>query len=390
MTTTPYILKLLSGTLQGIEYTLEPGDWLFRIGPRKHLLDGSAAELLGRAENTFFIPDDVLDASFVIRIPADASAVPQVGESEDGADMVFRGLPAQQVHAVAGIHLALRRTDEVWVSQVLSFTPPPASIAVLGDHSRLQRWQRRVLVGVTAVAVMACLGLGVRHLVTQSQVRSIQQTLAEAGDRYTVVAGRDGKFYVIGDDDDMAWARRATRRAGWGEAVVLSRQKERERIESILERRKLDLVIARLDSPSLPQIVLSSDTGVLPGVAAAVRSQVMDAMPYASDVRIDAVGDAELYHRATAQLAQASVEARGERTAGGVTVVNAAYLDDRGLRAMSVAAEDFSKEWGTRRITFRIRLWDDLLKGRSFHYDSDQLVALGRGSWVFSTPQKGS
>jgi hypothetical protein len=161
-------------------------------------------------------------------------------------------------------------------------------------------------------------------------------------------------------------------------------------MESILVRRKLDLVIVRLDSPSLPSIVLSSDTGVLPGVATAVRSQVMDAMPYASDVRIESVGDAELYRRATAQLAQASVEARGERTTGGVTVINAAYLDDRGLRAMSVAAGDFSKEWGTRRITFRIRLWDDLLKGRSFHYDNNQLVALGRGSWIFSTPQKGS
>jgi len=390
MTTTPYILKLLSGTLQGIEYTLEPGDWLFRIGPRKHLLDGSAAELLGRAENTFFIPDDVLDASFVIRIPADASAVPQVGESEDGADMVFRELSAQHVHAVAGIHLALRRTGEVWVSQVLSFTPPSASIAVVGERSRLQRWQHRVLVGATTVVVMACLGLGIRHLATQSQVRSIRQVLAEAGDRYSVVAGRDGRFYVMADDDDAAWARRATRRAGWGDAVVLSRQLEKDRIESILVRRKLDLVIVRLDAPSLPQIILSSDTGVLPGVAAAVRSQVMDAVPYASDVCIESIGDAELYRQASAQLAQASVEARGERTAGGVAMVNAAYLDDRGLRAMSVAAESFSKEWGTRRITFRIRLWDDLLKGRSFHYDSDQLVALGRGSWIFSTPQKGS
>jgi len=390
MTTTPYILKLLSGTLQGIEYTLEPGDWLFRIGPRKHLLDGSAAELLGRAENTYFIPDDLLDASFVIRIPVDATITPQVGESVDGADMVFRDLLTQQVHSVAGIHLALRRRDEAWAAQVLGFAPPPASMAVLGERSRLQRWQRRALLGVTAVALVVCLALGVRHWVTQSQLRSIQQVLVDAGDRYAVVAGRDGKFYVMGDAEDVAWARRATRRAGWGEAVVLSRQQERERMESILVRRKLDLVIVRLDSPSLPSIVLSSDTGVLPGVATAVRSQVMDAMPYASDVRIESVGDAELYRRATERLAQASVEARGERTTGGMTVVNAAYLDDRGLRAMSVASESFNEEWGTRRITFRIRLWDDLLKGRSFHYDSDQLVALGRGSWVFSTPQKGS
>lgn len=390
MTTTPYILKLLSGTLQGIEYTLDTGDWLFRVGPRRQLLDGSAAELLGRAENTYFIPDDVLDASFVIRIPADASTLPQVGESADGGDMVFRDLPAQQVHAVAGIHLAVRRTDEVWAGQVLGFAPPRASMAVSVEGNRLQRWQRHALLGVASVAVVACLAVGVRHLVTQSQVRSIQQVLAEAGDRYTVVAGRDGKFYVMSDADDVAWARRATRRAGWGEAVVLSRQQERERIESILVRRKLDLVIARLDAPSLPSIVLSSDTGVLPGVAAAVRSQVMDAMPYAADVRIESIGDAELYRRATARLAQASVEARGERTAGGTAVVNAGYLDDRGLRAMSIAAEDFSREWGTRRITFRIRMWDDLLKGRSFHYDNDQLVAMGRGSWVFSTPRKGS
>ncbi|HEY4144858.1 PrgH/EprH family type III secretion apparatus protein [Pinirhizobacter sp.] len=390
MTTTPYILKLLSGTLQGIEYTLEAGDWLFRIGPRRQLLDGSAAELLGRAENTYFIPDDALESSFIIRIPADEPSVSQVGEILDGAaDMSFRDIATQQVHTVAGIHLALRRANEPWSTQVLGFAPPPASLAVR-DRSRFQRWHRRSLLGVAATAALVCLALGARYLVTRSQVRSIEQVLANAGDRYTVVAGRDGKFYVMGDADDIAWARRATRRAGWGEVVVLSRQQERERIESTLVRRKLDLVIVRLDSPSSPSVMLSSDTGVLPGVAAAVRSQVMDAAPYASDARIESIGDADLYRRATAQLAQASIEVRGERTTAGMALVNAAYLDDRGLRAMSLAAEEFGKEWGTRRITFRIRMWDDLLKGRSFQYDNDQLVALGRGSWVFSTPQKGS
>ena len=89
-----YKLKLLSGTLSGVEFTLGEGDSVFHIGPHRDLVDGIVAETLASADNTFYIPDETIAAAFVVRIVAaddnDGAWNVSFGEKDEAGAWQFR------------------------------------------------------------------------------------------------------------------------------------------------------------------------------------------------------------------------------------------------------------------------------------------------------------
>jgi len=89
-------------------------------------------------------------------------------------------------------------------------------------------------------------------------------------------------------------------------------------------------------------------------------------------------------------IARDELRARGITTrtgnhAGRASISNDVFLDDASLHAMAQYRDDFVQQWGERRVRISIRLWDDLLKGRSYQYSQDQLLSVGEGRWDFST-----
>lgn len=55
-----WTLKLLSGSMLGVEFTLDAGDTQLVIGPRSDLMNGVAGESLALADNAIYIPDESL------------------------------------------------------------------------------------------------------------------------------------------------------------------------------------------------------------------------------------------------------------------------------------------------------------------------------------------
>lgn len=389
-----YLLKILSGTLAGVEYALGDGDTVFHIGPHRELIDGAASQMLGTAENVYYLPEDLPPAAFLVTVDADAAPPAlRLGE-RTGADTAwhYRALEAQQVMQSAGVYFAVRLRDGAWSAEVAGFMPPraaqarmetsgPISVAAVPG---LPVQRPRLLLGLAALACLAlAAGWVYWNFQPDTRVRGLAAVLRDAPGEYQVVAGDGSRLYVFADDAaGKAWGERASRRLQRGDDIYLLRSIEAVRLERLLIDAGQNVVVVRLQQPRQPQIVLA-------GVATSERrkqvQQVLSGqVPYASRLEITAISDQALAALAQAQLRRLGISSRAEPRGQRVSIVNDVFLDDAGLNAMARTAREFHRQWGQHRISIQLQLWDDLLQGKSYQYSPGQLLSVGNGRWQYS------
>lgn len=389
-----YQLKILSGVLSGVEYSLLEGDSIFHIGSHRDLVDGRAEHLLGQSENAFFLPTDLPASAFMVRTVTEGDRAPlELGERDEaGGAWTFRPLLPQQIECVAGIYVAVRDVAFPWQQEVLEFVVPtlPSMLPPVESEAAPTPSPRRVArlpVALTAMTAFLLVALAATWLhwryLPETRVRDLSEILSAAPENYSVVAGDQRGLYVFAETAaGKAWGERASRRLGRGSDMYLVAASEADRLERLLERADIELVVVRLDVPSQPQVVI---TGT---VTPERRQQVMAALsgqvPYATRLDVTSISDARLAQIAQRELKTLGIPTRLEPEGTRSSVVNDTFLNDAGLNAMARAAERFHQRWGRRRITIQPMLWDDLLQDRSYQYSPGQLMSVGSGRWGYA------
>ncbi len=387
-----HVLKILSGHLSGVEYTLSGDETLFHVGPHQDLVDGTAARLLGQADNAYYLPADVAPASFAIRRSGEGDAAAlELGE-RDGSQSAWHwaALPVQQPYSVAGVHVAVRHAGESWSHAVSAFSPPPAVAATVIEAEapgRAVAPPRRNVAAIAGVVTVALVAIGAGwfhwHYLPETRIRGLASILRDAPSDYDIVAGKRDSLYVFADSPaDKAWAERASRRQQRRTDVHLVRQEQARRLEQHLIDAGLDLVVVRLEQPARPEVVLQGRQ------TASSREQVQHALaghiPWQHQLVVTAVSDQQLVAEARQALSVRGISSRVEPHGTRANVTNDTFLDDVALSDMTAAAAAFHARWGTRRITITPRLWDDLLQGRSYRYSPGQLLSVGSGRWSYA------
>jgi type III secretion system PrgH/EprH family protein len=378
-------LKLLSGQLDGVEFTLSPGDTVFHVGPARTLHQGQLSATLANADNVFYIPGDLAPASFRVQLGEDAVTLEVRPHGSDA--WTEQPLALNSVVHVAGLALAIRAEGDAWSAQVLDHRlPVPAAMAVTSTNPLA----RRVGAARWAAAVVAVvIGAGGWWVYDSqrpaSQVRTVEAALAQSPYAYSVVHDEDGRIYAFGDSAEaLAWGQRASYRAGRLLDQYRDRNQEAARIGAVLDSAGVPYAVIRLRTPQRPEVIITAlgpdDTEHRRRVQALLAPQ----MPYAGSIDVRSVGDAQLVSIARAELRARGITTRAGTQAGRASVANDVFLDDAALHAMARYRDDFAQQWGERRVRISIRLWDDLLKGRSYQYSQDQLLSVGEGRWEFS------
>ncbi|MFI8718510.1 PrgH/EprH family type III secretion apparatus protein [Stenotrophomonas sp. NPDC077464] len=382
-------LKLLSGPLDGVEFTLSPGDTIFHVGPARTLHQNQLGATLANADNVFYIPGDLAPASFRVHVAEDGVRLEVRAEGHDSWSL--QALPLNSVVHVAGLALAVRAEGEPWSAAVLDHRLP----VVLDDGLALPSAPRVARAGgvrrwAAAAAVVAVVATGGWWAYDRqrpaTQVRTLEAALAKSPYTYSVVHDADGRLYAFGDSAEaVAWGQRASQRAGRLHDQYRERHAEAARIGAVLDSAGVPYAVIRLRTPQQPEVVITA----LGLNDAERRRQVQTLlgpeMPYASSIDVRSVGDAQLVEIARAELRARGISTRAGAQAGRASVANDVFLDDASLHAMARYRDDFVQEWGERRVRITIRLWDDLFKGRSYQYSQDQLLSVGEGRWEFST-----
>jgi type III secretion system PrgH/EprH family protein len=380
-------LKLLSGPLDGVEFTLLPGDTIFHVGSARTLQQGQLSATLANADNVFYIPGDLAPASFRVQVADDTVALEV---REDGGD-VWRVQPLDlnAVVHVAGLALAVRAEGDAWSAQVLDHRLPvpvateTATRAAPVRRARAARWAAASLVAVVVGAGGWWLYDSQRPA---SQVRTLEAALTQSPYTYSVVHDNDGTIYAFGDSAEaLAWGQRASQRAGRLLDQYRNREAEAARIGAVLDSAGVAYAVIRLRTPERPEVVITALGSNEAQHRRRVQTLLAPQMPYAASIDVRSVGDAQLVSIARAELRARGISTRAGTQAGRASIANDVFLDDAALHAMARYRDDFVQQWGERRVRISIRLWDDLLKGRSYQYSHDQLLSVGEGRWDFST-----
>lgn len=392
-----FLLKILSGTLSGVEYTLPGGDTVFHVGPHQDLVDGTAARVLGQADNAYFVPGDLPRDAFLVRLPGTGGEA-QLGERV-GADAgwTLRPLPLQQPLLAASTHFAVRRVEDAWATAVTGFvapSPPTAMPAEPADAATPRRRRPAVPAVLVALGLLAAVGGGAAwyhwHYLPEARVRGLATVLRDSASDYVILPGAQNRLYAFTDDPaGRTWGERASRRLRRNDDIYLVRRAEVQRLDALLVRAGITPVVVRLDDPARPEIVLSASAGRDDSEQRARRA--LDGhISWAHSLQISSISDPQLVALATNALSVLGIGTRTEPAGRGLSVVNDVFLDDAGLQAMIDTARAFHQRWGQRRITIQPRLWDDLLQGRSYRYTQDQLLSVGSGRWAYARGTSGA
>lgn len=388
----PSFLKILSGRLNGVEYTLGDGETVFHVGPQQALLNGTAAQLLERAENAYYLPADLEQADFIVQLAGTDAASPtlRIGERKNAnAAWEWRTLSEQTPVAVAGLHVAVRRDTAAWSPAVLDFVPPalPAAVEEPEDAPLYRPRPRGRIALLAGVAIL--MGVAVTagwfywQYLPEARVRGLASVLVDSPADFDIVAGERSRLYVLADTTaDRAWAERASRRLQRRDDIHLVRHQEVARIEAALLRGGVRLVVLRLDQPARPEMVLSGTPTA--AEQAHARAALAEQIAWKHTPLLSTVSDQQLVALAQRQLQVRGISSRVDPAGRRASVVNDVFLDDAALHDMTEVAAEFHHRWGTHRLTIQPQIWDDLLQGRSYRYSPGQLLSIGSGRWNYA------
>lgn len=391
------ILKLLSGALNGVEFTLKQGDTVFHVGPQAELMESQHGATMAQADNTFYLPSEAPTSQFVVRVrvaddedlAASAHAMPaySVGELNDQHELVFRPIAVNEVFHVGAVYFAVRPETQQWSSEVMDFRLPVVGELIDPTPSTVQastKTSNRLWLAAAFLLCASAVGFGAYHHFTpEVQVQGIVAALEGAPGRYDVLYGRDGNLYAVADSPaDIAWGARAAKRLN-KQIRFIERSLEAERLAHIARSVGGDAVLVRMDAPSAPQVMMSAATANTTTVRR-VKAAILTAAPYAQSVIVTKISDSQLVTIAQGQLRAQGISTRVEIVGGRISVSNDTFLDDASLHAMAAYITSFERQWGGKHVTVQIRLWDDLLKGRSYQYAPNQLLSVGEGRWQYS------
>lgn len=384
-------LKLLSGPFTGLEYKLEDGDTVLQLVRDVSTAAIAAGAWLAAVENVLLVATDAECGRIILRCTR-RDGVVEIAlavQDETAADApVFTPAPLNMPVCRLGLYLAVAAADAPWSEEVLYFVPPHQSIVPdagprgRAAASRKHGWLPLALV-TGALVVAAAGGIAYYLHLPEVQAGKLSAALHQAPGQYEVVADDDRNLYVFADDTAAAaWAERAVRRADRWKAKVMVRQDERERIEAWLIQHGLQPVIVRLTNAADAEIVLNGVPSE--SMRERVLGMASNQMPYARRLEVTGVTDAALVSIARDELKTLGVTTRSDIVGDRTSISNTVFLDDAALASMAAYSRQFEQRWGARRVTVNARLWDDVLRGRSFRYAPGQLMSVGQGRWEYS------
>lgn len=378
------VVRLLNSPLRGCEFQLQAGRTLFVVGPpAEQIATGQSPEL---PEDTIYVPLEQDGVNFELMMDAADSGTLTLRKLEDSGTEELPVSFNQPLH-VGGLILALRPEHLPWSPEILAY---PENL--LQDASKPSR-RNPILAAVLAVIAMLLVAGGsyLHWSNPQRQAAELSSLLGHDKQRFRVLQGRDGVFYVATmDERDSSWARQVIARGDYDRpAQVIDPDEENERIAHWLADHYPELAYYRLqmDDPSKPQLWISQQRAGLNALALQRLSQILTKlMPYAQQVEVLAMDDRRAAQQAEAGLThQALPFTRNDRPDGITFVIEGALGDGELQRARSFVTE-YYRQWGSRYVKFAIELKDDWLKGRSFRYGGQGYVKMGPSHWYFPKP----
>lgn len=396
-----FVFKVLSGSLHGIEFSLEAQDYFIYVG------DGQAQQdSLAMADRTLHIPASTAGDNFMVHLS---------GPAPDGqfAVTVCRTLGQENlvlafnsVCEVEGVYFAVRRVDQPWSDAVRQGVPVPVAADRLahqaepepqrpqqarpaGRTGRIVRYAGLVLVlGLLAV-------LGWRYAGNRGPdpvVASANELQKLVGDRpgYSLHTGKGGVKYLFASNlTQSQWVQQALARENFASHWrVVTPKSEVARLSVVLEQNNIAFYSIRINDPAHPVLLLSSTRSRTDAASLDhIKKLFLEAAPYASDLNITLYSDEQVLDKAEQGLKALGIEYQVLQSESAVTLSTWIPSADVDLNVFSRFVSDFYQNWGQHYVKFSVDIHEDSMKGKSFKYGQEGVVTMNKSHWSFQKPR---
>lgn len=380
MSTSPSVLRFLSGPLNGCEYVLEADRTLFLVGDEGDFV--AAAMAPGFSRNTVVVPLRHQGGNFeiVLRSGEGNFLLRTLGEPVREQSCSY-----QKIYHAGGLRFVVRSATQEWASGVLEHGDDPA---VVVKKCRRRAWLLRVFVvvsvGLASWGVVAMWGV----LGDEKRVAEVRGVVSGSTQGYQIRKDGNGGVYVFAKSErDFSWARQALERANMAATKVFTTRGEEERVEKLLHDAYPRLAFHRLTlaDAAHPRLLLSRERARMDATQRqSLVRQMLVWMPYARSVIVSEWSDESLVREAKSGLDRAGVAYLCQGGKDGVTFVVQGDVGDAELSLVQRFAHRFYQNFGSRYVYFVVGLKDEVLEGKSYKYGVHGYVKASPEHWVFN------
>lgn len=390
-----YVFKVLSGSMNGIEFSLGSHAYFMCVGDTAEGQE-NLAKNLGYAERTLYLPTATPGHNFVVNL---ADQVTEEGfvvtvshpDQQETLNFAFN-----VICHVEGIYFALKREGEAWSPDVLKGVLPVATITEANkvanpttgrSSGRKYQWIIAAVLTLTLGGIggtMAWLKYGATPGPDSATVM-LQQLGNNAG--YSVQQGRDKIYYLFAQNNQLAeWAHRSMARVHTTESwKVVTPQEEEIRLSRILNRENVAFFTLRLNDIHAPTLVMSSTRNATdPVTLKHIKTVLLAAIPYAEKVNIELKADQDVLRMAEEGLVALGFDYQLTQSDSGVTLSSPMSAGDSRMAELNRFVAQFYRLWGRHYVHFSVELRDDAFKEKSFKYGQDGYVNMGKSHWLFN------
>jgi type III secretion system PrgH/EprH family protein len=400
VTRSSYVFRVLSGSLNGIEFSLGAQDHFICVNE-----DTARQANLAIAERSLFIPASKPGNNFILNL----------GDQSDDQEFQLTICHAEHqetqrlsynvVHQFSGVAFAIRSENDLWTEEVLSglqlqaatqtsvleldsiSTQPPAIRKSKRVASLVAGAVLLVMASATYIGWNAMHGNALANVFHHDESDAINQLVVNHPG-FSVHPGTDKINYLFASTDqqvDLA-NQIINQKALTHLWRVVTPQTEEQRLEPFLDRSNVAFFTIRYADPSNPILLMSSTRNeITKANLDSIVQMMLAAMPYAKTVHIQLEEDSEVANKAKQGLRALGFKFDEEQSESGLTLSSWMPSVDVHLTEFSNFVHEFYQTWGRRYVHFSADIREDQLKDKSFKYGDEGYITMSKSHWLFNS-----
>lgn len=394
-----FTLKILFGPMYGSELHLIAEDYFIIINSGSVFTKMKSESIpaqdhpVNYTHNTLYIPCDVPSPNLLLRLSKflDSDEVNNTSVEIYGlSDMYETTLSENKIFMHQHIRFAFKRTEDEWHPEIRDYNSLHADKILLlekGEKTK-SKTKGRMLIYFFLFSLVACLiGLPVywhKKKPENSHLLNLSEALAGSSSPLIIVKSRDEKsiFVLVQNLPDMEWVKEALFKLKENQSVIAVslKQQQQHNIRKLLQA---DHPVLQLDysSPQHPVIAVYRQLNHIEETS--LKTDILENIPYASDVRIIFKSKDDLLNDARNGLDKLNVYYRQFNTETGYSLIIHDALNDVTLRNLRYFITDFERKWGNTHIKLTINLEEDWMINKSYFDSTNGYLFLNPRHWYF-------
>ena len=380
------VIRILTGVLQGCEFSLRPGKTLFIVTNEDNINTQYNGTLL--PENTIYIPSTNSSFNFEVILKSnDKKIIVLLRQLSDG-NITEIDFQENEATSISGLKIAWRKLKNQFTNEIMMGESVGVEYNTTGKNTITKNKSKIYILFSVAVFIAIASFISIYMSGAERKLADLSKVLNDNNGTYTILNGKDNYLYIISPDNRSAeWATQSIVRSPNSYPVKITTiEKEKMQMANTIKSHLPTIKFHRvlLNNPEEPIIELSAERNELNNdFKSRLEDSVKSSFPYVSKVNVKNQNDEYVINLASQGLKKLALEFSKTDHGSSITFVITGKLTDSELERAKEFINQFYHIWGKEYIEFVLDLRTDHLEGKSTKFGTKGYVKMTPSHWYF-------